>query len=162
MTRSRLLIQALLLIGLVLVFVRSGLILTALFIFIEVIASNAKECVSNYFSCNQTFINFSRKFFSSINVCVLVLLITESLLGIAGFVILITGFVLNYLAVVSNKLRMPITRERPLTFESSFTHAHINEQTRFKFLCDIYQSPYEAFSIGDVLIVLGMFTASFG
>lgn len=80
------------------------------------------------------------------------------------------GFVLNYLPMIANGGKMPIskealislnkTREIDLLVQDKFlTHSLINESTRFKALCDTIPIKYffpKVISLGDIFLALGL------
>ena len=87
-----------------------------------------------------------------------------------GIVVFVVGHLLNWLVALSNGPKMPVIN-KPLMEEfvglgsSRFRYKIMDESTRFEYLADIiyFSKPFpHAFSVGDVLISLGLWMALFG
>ncbi|MCL6611317.1 MAG: DUF5317 domain-containing protein [Peptococcaceae bacterium] len=91
-------------------------------------------------------------------------------INIFGFRILGLGIISNATAIIANGGYMPSSLEslkKVLPAEkinllvsgsASYNVVLISEQTRFKFLCDIFYFPHiNVYSIGDILIAAGAF-----
>ena len=90
--------------------------------------------------------------------------------GILSLRVLGLGVVLNSIAIIANGGYMPssiealkkvLTPERINTLQSgsaSYNVVLISDQTKFKFLCDIFYVPHiNVYSLGDILIAVGAF-----
>lgn len=87
---------------------------------------------------------------------------------------LFIGTLLNFIAIISNGFKMPVlitelisnaeSKRIYLQTGQDLIHSLLNEETRFKILCDIIPlpPPYpypKSLSIGDVFLLIGIFTA---
>ena len=92
-----------------------------------------------------------------------ILLRFPSSLGKMGIVLYISGTILNNVALVFNGFKMPVDIRDPrdawfaLELSSSFTHCHLAEKTKFKYLCDKFRGNNSMYSLGDILILLGIY-----
>lgn len=90
----------------------------------------------------------------------------------SGFTMIATGFFLNFIAILLNNGRIPVSGEGLVLADqfdlydilengNSITHVLMNENTKFPFLGDIipFARPYlfpKVVSIGDILIFTGL------
>jgi hypothetical protein len=80
-----------------------------------------------------------------------------------GLVLIILGFILNFTCVFSNGFKMPV---KYFPFKTRTNHTRMTKKTRLSFLGDIFlfkipslkipNNYVIAFSIGDVIILIGV------
>lgn len=71
------------------------------------------------------------------------------------------GKLLNILAVAANSWKMPVLVKNRFIkegLERSDMHTKLTKKTKLKCLCDIYYGTISVFSIGDVLLKIGVWS----
>jgi len=92
-------------------------------------------------------------------ICAFYILITENL---TPYVLIITGAILNFLVMSTNKFKMPVKFPRGAQLSrKDLLHSKMDKRTKLPFLGDIFVTKRirgwaGIFSIGDILIVMGV------